>query len=50
MIVDPMGEILYTKKEEEDTFTITLNKADLDAVRAKLPFWRDGDQFQILPG
>ena len=48
MIIDAMGEVLYTKKEEEDIFTITLNKADVDAVRAKLPFWKDGDHFKIL--
>ena len=26
MIIDPMGEVLYTKKDEEDIFTITLDK------------------------
>ena len=48
MVVDPMGEVLYTKKEEEEIFTITLNKADLDSVRAKLPFLKDGDGFEII--
>ena len=24
MIIDPMGEVLYTKKDEEDIFTMTL--------------------------
>lgn len=50
MIVDPLGEVLYTKKEEEDIFTITLKKSSLDDVRQKLPFWKDADEFQILPG
>ena len=48
MIVDSMGEVLYTKKEDEDIFTITLTKEHLHAVREKLPFWKDADRFQIL--
>jgi predicted amidohydrolase len=48
MVVSPMGEPLYQKKDTEDIFTITLNKEDLDAVREKFPFWKDADDFQIL--
>jgi predicted amidohydrolase len=48
MIVDPMGEVLYTKKEEEDIFTIALDKTHLEAVREKFPFWKDADKFQII--
>lgn len=48
MIVDPMGEIVYTKKDEEDIFTITLKKEELVAVREKLPFLRDADRFLLL--
>jgi len=48
MVVDPMGEIVYTKKDEEDIFTITLKKEELVAVREKLPFLRDGDRFLLL--
>jgi omega-amidase len=47
MVIDPMGEILYCKKEEEDLFTITLDKEQLQAVREKLPFWKDADHFII---
>jgi predicted amidohydrolase len=47
MVIDPMGEILYCKKDEEDTFTITLDKDHLNTVREKLPFWKDADQFNI---
>ena len=49
MVVDPMGEILYTKAHEEDIFTVTLQKEKLEDVRAKLPFWKDGDDFMIQP-
>ncbi|HEY6063652.1 MAG TPA: nitrilase family protein, partial [Chitinophagaceae bacterium] len=48
MIVDPLGEVLYTKKEEEDIFTITLDKTHLQSVREKFPFLRDADRFQII--
>ena len=48
MIVDPMGEVLYTKKEEEDIFTMTLDKEQLNSVREKLPFWKDADHFKIV--
>ena len=47
MIIDPLGEILYHKKDEEDIFTITLDKDHLQTVREKFPFWKDADGFQI---
>jgi len=47
MIVDPLGEILYHKKDEEDIFTLTFNKDHLQTVREKFPFWRDADSFTI---
>lgn len=49
MVVDPLGEIVYHKKNEEDIFTIALEKAPLEQVREKFPFWKDADQFKILP-
>ncbi|HEX8314467.1 MAG TPA: amidohydrolase [Flavisolibacter sp.] len=48
MVIDPLGEVLYHKKDEEDIFTITLNKDDLQNVREKFQFWRDADAFSIL--
>jgi predicted amidohydrolase len=48
MVADPLGEVLYTKKEEEDIFTITLDKADLETIREKLPFLKDADVYQII--
>ncbi len=48
MIIDPIGELLYTKKDEEDVFTIQLDKEQLDRVREKLPFLKDADGFMIL--
>ena len=48
MVIDPMGEVLYTKKDEEDIFTIALDKTHLQNVREKLPFLKDADSFQLL--
>ena len=50
MIVDPMGEVLYYMKDEEDIFTLTLDKSHLDSVREKFPFWKDADPFSIRNG
>ncbi|MBZ4189207.1 amidohydrolase [Niabella beijingensis] len=46
-VIDPLGEILYEKTDEEDIFTITLHKTKLDEVRSKFPFWKDADGFVI---
>jgi omega-amidase len=48
MIVNAMGEVLYTKSHDEDVHTITLQKEEVDEIRTKLPFWKDGDKFMIL--
>lgn len=48
IIVDPLGEILYTKKDQEDIFTTTLEKTHLQTIRDKFPFLRDADGFMIL--
>jgi len=50
MIIDPLGEILYHKKDEEDIFTIILDKDHLQSIREKFPFWRDRDNFTIITG
>ncbi len=47
MIIDPLGEVLYTKKDEEDVFTLQLDKTHLNSIREKLPFLRDADGFII---
>lgn len=47
MIIGPLGEILYHKADEEDIFTITLQKEKLEEVRNKFPFWKEADKFMI---
>ncbi len=49
MVVDAMGEIMYEKENEEDVYTITLSKEQLEAVRTKFPFLKDADDFHITP-
>lgn len=49
MIVDPLGDILYTKADAEDIYTTILHKDKLAEVRAKFPFWKDADDFSIEP-
>jgi omega-amidase len=47
MIIDPLGQVLYHKADEEDMFTLKLEKENLQEVRHKFPFLRDGDSFTI---
>ena len=49
MVIDPLGEVLYTKAHEEDSCTITLSKEKLEESRNKFPFWKDADGFNIIP-
>lgn len=48
MVVDALGEVLYHQEEKEEIFTITLEKDKLEAVRQKLPFLKDADEFNLL--
>ncbi len=47
LIIDPLGQVLYHMADEEDVFTITLQKEKLEEVREKFPFWKDADTFNI---
>lgn len=48
-IIDPMGEIIYSKEHDEDIFTFQLQKDKLSETRTRLPFLNDADKFQIEP-
>lgn len=51
LVADALGTVLYTKADEEDVFTITLDKNQLTQLREKLPFWKDADPFLLIePG
>jgi omega-amidase len=47
LVIDPLGEVLYHMADDEDVFTITLQRERLDEVREKFPFWKDADHFNI---
>ena len=47
MIIDPLGQVLYHKADDEEIFTIKFEKEMLDEVRTKFPFLKDGDDFLI---
>jgi omega-amidase len=47
MVINALGETLYHKINDEDIFTITLQKEHLQEVRNKFPFLADADKFSI---
>ena len=49
MIIDPLGEVLTTKENEDTVLSFVLQKEKLDEVRSKFPFWKDADVFSVLP-
>ncbi|MFC4232221.1 amidohydrolase [Parasediminibacterium paludis] len=48
MVVNALGETLYHKADDEDIFTITLDKESLEKTIASIPFLKDADGFKIL--
>ncbi|MFT3682397.1 MAG: amidohydrolase [Ferruginibacter sp.] len=47
LILNPLGEVLYHVADEEDIFSITIEKEKLEEIRARFPFWKDADDFII---
>ncbi len=47
-VISPLGEMLYTKADEEDMFTIRLEKDLVNQARDIFPFQRDKDEYIIL--
>lgn len=48
LVISPLGEVMYHVADEEDVFTITLQKETLEEVRKKFPFWKDADDFKLF--
>ena len=48
MLIDPLGNILFSKEQEEVIHSFVLTKDSLNQTRNKFPFWKDADQFNIL--
>lgn len=49
MVVDPLGEILYTGSDREEIHTMILHKEKLAEVRSRFPFGKDAEFFSIDP-
>jgi omega-amidase len=47
MIINPLGEIIYSNANEESIFTYTIEKSVVDEIRAKFHFYKDADSFNI---
>lgn len=48
MIIGPLGQVLYCGMDVEDICEMTLSKEELNDVRGKFSFLKDGDDFSIL--
>jgi predicted amidohydrolase len=48
MLIDPLGNILFTQSHEEVVHSFELTKDILNNTRNSFPFWKDADQFNIL--
>jgi len=46
--VDPMGNIVYYKRDEEDLYTFTILAEEVKKTRRALPFLADADDFRIV--
>jgi omega-amidase len=46
-IINPMGEVMYTKAYDEAIFTYTIALNNIQATRYNLPFLKDADGFAI---
>jgi predicted amidohydrolase len=46
-VIDPLGEIIYREKDKEAIANHLLDAKQLEDIRLKLPFWKDGDRFTI---
>lgn len=47
MCINPTGETVYYKPEDEDLYTFTINYDDLVEIRNYHPFLKDADDFEL---
>jgi len=47
MCIDPYGNTVYYKPEDEDLYTFSINYPDLEKIRRQFPFLKDGDDFEL---
>jgi predicted amidohydrolase len=49
MVVDALGNSLWHSSGDESVYTITLQREPLQEIRERFPFWKDADNFKIIP-
>lgn len=47
MCIDPYGNTVYYKPEDEDLYTFSINHPDLEKIRRQFPFLEDADDFSL---
>jgi len=47
MCIDPNGNVIYYKPNDEDLYTFSINKEDLITARQSFPFLKDADKFEL---
>ncbi len=47
MCIDPHGNTIYYKPEDEDLYTFSINYTDLEKTRRQFPFLKDADDFSL---
>jgi len=46
--IDPNGNVVYYKRDEEDMYTFTIIADEVKKTRRALPFLKDADEFKII--
>ncbi len=46
--IDPNGNVVYYKRDEEDVYTFTIQSHELIKARRAMPFLRDADDFNLV--
>jgi predicted amidohydrolase len=47
-VINPLGEIVISKENDEDFLYYTIQKSEIESVRNQYPFAKDKDTFSIL--
>ena len=48
MCIDPYGNTIYYKPEDEDLYTFSVNYTDIEKIRRQFPFLKDSDDFSLI--
>lgn len=48
MCIDPYGNTVYYKPEDEDLYTFSINYPELEKIRRQFPFLQDADDFNVV--